>query len=94
MRTRIHLTGGQGPVVISQSLPIRIYSCLIDREDEDSVSLKIIDSSGDVTPVGGFQWSFTGWGADCLPTVTAELVAPSSVTATIYYQVGRVVYDD
>ena len=91
---RLHITGGDGPTVISQSLPIRIRSVLIDREDEDAVNLKIVDSTGDVTPVGGFQWSFMGWNEQCLPTVTATLTAPTSVTATIYYDVGRIVYDD
>ena len=91
---RLHLTGGDGPKVISENLPIKIRSVLIDRQNDDIVELKIIDSTGDVTPTGGFQWSFTGWNEECYPTVTAELIAPSSVTATIYYQVGRVVYDD
>jgi len=90
---RAYLTGGAGPVVLSQDKPIKIRSILIDRENNDTVELKIVDSSGDVTPVGGFQWSFIGLNEPCYPTVTATLTAPDTVTAVIYYDEGRIVYD-
>ena len=90
---RLHLTGGSGPQVISQDKPIKIRSILIDRDNDDDVALNIVDSGGDVTPVGGFQWSFIGLDEPCYPTVTATLTAPDTVTAVIYYDEGRIVYD-
>ena len=89
---RIHLTGGQGPITISQDKPIKIKSVFIDKEDTDTVALIIVDSLGDVTPVGGFRWSFVGLDEECLPAVTADLQASDTVTATIYYEEGRVTY--
>ena len=90
---RAHLTGGGGPVVLSDDKPIKVRSILIDREDDDDVELLIVDSTGNVTPAGGFKWSFIGLDEPCYPTVTATLTAPSTVTAVIYYDEGRIVYD-
>ena len=90
---RIHLTGGEGPVTLSQDKPIKIRSILIDRENDDVVALTIVDSIGDVTPVGGFRWSLIGLNEPCYPTVIATLAAPDTVTAVIYYDESRIVYE-
>lgn len=95
---RLHIAGGEIKV-ISDTVPVKIRSVLIDTDGVNDATLNIMDSLGDVTPAGGFKVpgdaEFAGFmqlGEECYPTVQAQLTG-TGATATIYYDAGKVVYE-